>query len=426
MSIPTMRLARRLLAAGMLLGAAAPAAAQQGGIFQQPYQRNPFALLLDGGVSVTGSFNFELSNNTLEVGDLWAINEIVSADDDSLNLRPSDLFLIGGLVPEGEGVELMSRGQLQLNVTFPTRVGTFGLTFGGYGHAESIVPDEVAKLVREGFEGDTFTVDLTELGATTIAFGDVGALGLFDLPLDVPALRLRVGLGMHYLYGIGYNRVRFNGDAGELGTSGISVSHEGLDADLLISMPTEAVEPGGSGFAADFFASLDVGERINVSALVARVGSIRATRGEREVRRLVLRDTTVAGFLEALDSLDTTSCDGAGPTTPCLDTIPASTEEIALPGLLRFEASYRLHRMVAAGLVFEQMLGYGFTVDPVASGLTGLVEFRPLGFLPIRVGGTLENGFEAGFQFGGGLLLGPVHLDCEFASRGGIGATSKG
>lgn len=389
-----------IIAAAALLGFQSTAAAQDSGVFDQPFQTNPFQPMLADRATVQWNFSAGLSNNTFGVGDLWAVGQI--ADDFSF----TDIFLIGGLVPEGEGVKLASRGATRLDVAIlPLPMGRLGLSLGGNALAEGTVPDEVAGILRDGLSGSSIDVDFSGLGGTMLAYADVGVLGLFDLPIGLLPLpgdvRVRVGGGFHYLHSGGYADFGFDGADGEQ-TSRFGISHDGVDAEINAAVPIDLATTG-TGYAIDLFAAANMGERIYVGALLKNLGQLNITQEEQGVAQLTITDASFGDFFAELDSLVT-------------DTVAGGERQVTLPGVVRLEGSFMVSPMLRVGAALEGPLGDDFQLS---SPLMARVELRPLSFLPIRVGGSLGGTYGGTYQAGLGLDFNYLRWDLELVSQGG-------
>lgn len=394
-----------VLALGTVPATTTPLAAQPrgSGFYDQPYQSNIFNPLMSGRFSMLFQVTGEAANNVLDLGDAVAIMRI--AEDENEGLRPSDILLIGGLVPEGSGLRLDSRAAFDLTMGIvPTRFGILGITTGVRVHAAGSVPDELAGFLRDGVQGDTLTIDFGEMYGAGLGYAHAGVLVIGEIPtadfLPVPELRLRAGLGLRGVFGIGHMAFDFKeGDRG----SKITVDHDGIDAQITTVMPVEFANPGGSGLATDLFLAADYADILHANFLISNIGSVEMNVAEREAVRIDLTRGELSEFFEQLDSLVT-------------DTIPATTQSLRLPGLVRFEAGYQPHRMVGVGFLLESGFGDRF-VQPGHVGL--MLELRPLRFFPIRLGvNRLGGGYGTGMHGGFGLHLGPFRWDLDVGTRG--------
>jgi hypothetical protein len=391
-----------LPALAALVVAAAPAAAQVG-VLDQPFRNDPFQPLLEGRWSFTHYLNVGADNNTLGVGDMVAIGYLAS------DFRPSDIFLIAGLVPVDEGVRVGSQNRTAATLTFPAgRLLTFGITGGVRAIAEGQVPDDVAALVREGMVGDVVTVDLTHLGGEAFVFAEGGLHGLFKLPL-VPTpmgdLTLLAGVGGRYIQAISHSRVGFAGDEGDA-ISTFTLTRQGVTTELNIASPLaeDVLAEGGSGFAFDLMAGAAIGHRAQLRLALTDLGSAQVNVGRRAVTTIIMEDVSFVDMSSTADSLATT------------DTLAAVTRDVALPTTVRVDGTFRPLNAIGLGFRIAAPVGDGPSLEPLAQA--GL-ELRPFRVLPLRAGILGGGDFGTGFFGGFGIDARTLRFDLEVASSGG-------
>jgi len=399
----TMTRRSALLGAVLALMVAVPAAAQVG-VLDQPYRNDPFQPLLRGGWSFTHYLSLGAENNTLGVGDMVALGYLV--DD----LKPTDLFLVAGLVPAGEGVRLGSQDRTAITITFP--VGdyvTLGITGGGRMLASGQVPDNVAALVRDGVVGDEITVDLTEMGGQAFGYAEVGGSGVVDIPLlptPFGLLRIHAGAGARFVRSLSHVRFGFAGDTGEQ-TSTVTLSRIGVSTALNLATPIgeEIMADGGTGMAYDLMAGASLGQFAQLRLSVTDIGSAEVMVGQREVRTITMDEVS---FLDLGDSTQVETL---------TDTVMAETRSVSLPTTFRVDASVRPIPMVGVGL----RLAVPTDKDaPVLEPLVQAgVELRLADALPLRAGITGGGDFGVGFFGGFGIDTGGFGFDLELASAGG-------
>lgn len=396
--------ARPLLSAmALALVVAAPAAAQVG-VMDQPFRNDLFQPLLSGRWSITHYLSADVANNTLGVGDMVALSLI--AED----FRPSDIFLVAGLVPAGEGVKLGTQERTGLMVAFP--VGpylTLGVTGGGrvlgYGH----VPDDVAALVRDGITGEEITVDLTEMGGEVFGYAEAGGSILARIPLlrtPFGDLELLGGGGARYVRSVSHVRVGFAGDDGDQ-TSTFTLTRTGVSTSLNLTAPLgeEVLAESGGGIAADLMVGAALGHMAQLRLSVTDLGSADALVGERAVTTVTIEDASFVDFGSATDSAAVT------------DTLPGGTRTVPLPTTLRADATFRPLDLVGVGVrVAIPMNEDAIALEPL---FQAAVELRPLRALPLRAGVTGGGDFGTGYFAGLGLDTRVIGFDLELATSGG-------
>lgn len=398
-----------------------PVAAQVG-VLDQPYRNDPFQPLLAGGWSFTHYLSAGADNNTMAVGDLVALGILAEASfdtdipliggttspTDGDGFRPTDLFLVAGLVPAGEGVRLGTHNRTGVTITFPAgQLVTVGVTGGVRFLGSGVIPDDVAALARDGVTGDAITVDLTELGGEMFGYAEAGVSGLLDLevlPTPFGDVSLLAGAGARYVRSLAHLRFGFSGDSGEE-TSTFTVARTGVSTDLNLSTPIgeDVLAEGGSGVAMDVMVGATLGHRAQLRLAFTDIGSAEVTVGRREVTTLQLDDVS---FLEL-----------GGDSASVTDTLTSVTRSVSLPTTFRADATFRPLNIVGIGARLAVPL------DPEAPTYEPLVqagvELRPLPVLPLRAGVLGGGDFGTGFFAGLGLDTRVVGFELELASSGG-------
>ena len=362
--------------------------------FTAPLRRNPFSTMMLGRTALTGTLDAELANNTLSVSDAWAINEI--GDD----LRLSDIFLVGGLIPEGEGMRMAARTGAQGTIAFPLRRGAIALVSGMRALAQSHMPDEVATFARNGFSGDTIHVPLDGLFASTVQYAHAGLLGMAEITPATARTRVRIGAGVHMLHGVGTSALSFRGEE----PSFISMSSDdSVTANVTMRSPLEFARQGGSGMAFDAFAGVDVGTTLSVNAMVLGIGSLNVASGSEEVRRLSMRGTAF-DFVERMESI-----------TP--DTVASSSVRVKLPAVARLEGTVRILENTRFGLGVQRELSTQYAMEPTT--VTALMHYDVRRWLPLQIGASGGSRYGISPFIGTGLHFGHLRLDGELGFRGG-------
>ncbi len=396
---------RRSLLAGAILTllGAAPAVAQVG-VLDQPYRNDPFQPLLGGGWSFTHHLALGVENNTLGIGDMVALGYIAG------DPRPTDLFLVAGLVPAGDGVRLGTQDRTGITITFPvSKHLTLGLVSNGRVFGSGQVPDNVAALARDGVTGDEITVDLTEMGGELFGYAEAGVNGLVDVPLlptPFGLLRIRAGAGARYVHALSHVRFGFSGDSGE-DTSLVTLNRIGVSTQLNLASPIgeELLAESGSGTAFDVMVGATVGEMAQLRLAITDLGSVDVTVGQREVRTITMDEVSFLDLGSTADSVAVT------------DTVAAQLRTIDLPATFRADASFRPIPLVGLGLrLAVPMVEDAPALEPVVQAG---VELRLVDALPLRAGVTGGGDFGAGFFGGFGIDAGGFGFDLEVASTGG-------
>lgn len=363
-------------------------------VFTSPLRRNPFATMTLGRTAMTGSFEAELANNTLSVTDVWAINQIGE------DLRLSDIFLVGGLIPEGEGMRMAARTGAQGTMAFPIGRGAIALVSGVRALAQSHMPDEVASFARNGFSGDTIYVPLDGLSASTVQYAHAGLLGMTEITPASARARVRVGAGVHMLHGIGTSALSFRGTE----PSFVSMSSDdSVTANVTMRSPLEFARQGGRGMAFDVFAGLDLGTTLSVNAMVLGLGTLNVASGSEEVRRLSMRGTAF-DFVERMESI-----------TP--DTVASSSVRVKLPAVARVEGSVRILENTRFGLGVQRELSAQYAMEPTT--VTALMHYDVRRWLPLQIGASGGGRYGISPFVGTGLHFGHLRLDGELGFRGG-------
>lgn len=385
----------------LLLGGTATA---QVGALDQPFRNDPFQPLLRGGWSFTHYLGVGAENNTLGIGDVVALYYI---QDD---FRPTDIFLVAGLVPAGEGIRFGTHDRTGITMTFPVgRYVTLGLLGGVRVLGSGQVPDDIAALIRDGNSGDEVTVNLTELGGEAFAYAEGGLSGVADVPLlptPFGELRLLAGAGARYVHSLSHVRMGFAGDTGE-DSSTFVLTRTGISTSLNMAAPLgeEFLSEGGGGIAVDIMAGAALGEMAQLRLSVTDIGSADVTVAERGITSIVMNDVS---FLELGSAAD---------TVIATDTLPGEIRSVALPTTFRADATFRPIRMVGLGVRLAVPLNEGAPIlEPLYQAGVELRLLRPL---PVRLGITGGGDFGTGLFAGFGLDTRAVGFDLEVGSAGG-------
>jgi hypothetical protein len=262
------------------------------------------------------------------------------------------------------------------------------------------MPDEVATFARNGFTGDSLFVPLNGLSASTMQFADAGVLGLIEVTPAAARTRVRIGAGVHALYGIGTSAITFGGSS----PSYIAMnSTDSVTAEVLMRSPLQFAQRGGSGVAFDAYAGVDVGSSVSLSAMVLSVGSIKLASGSEEVRHLSMRGTAF-DFVEEMEAL-------------APDTVPSSAVRVALPAVARMEASARLLDNTRFGVAVQRALSARYATEPTL--VTALMHYDVRRWLPFHLGASGGTRYGVNPFIGTGLHFKHLRMDGELGFRGG-------
>lgn len=412
---------KAVLLAVLALLVGGPAVAQVG-VLDQPYRNDLFQPLLSGRFSFTHYLSAGADNNTLAVGDLVALGILAEASlgtdipgigptggpSGEDGFRPTDLFLLAGLVPAGEGIRLGTHDRTGLVVTVPTGpLVTVGLMGGVRLLGSGQIPDDLAALARDGVAGDSITVNLTEMGGEMFGYAEMGANALLNLevlPTPFGDISVLAGAGARYVRGLAHLRFGFAGDSGEE-TSTFTVARTGVSTDLHMSTPIgeEVLAEGGGGVAMDVMVGATLGHRAQLRLAVTDLGTAEVTVGQRQVTSMELNDVS---FLEL-----------GGDSASVTDTLASATRSIALPTTFRADATFRPINMIGIGArIALPMDSAAFAFEPLYQ--VGL-ELRLLPALPLRAGMLGGGEFGTGYFAGFGLDTRVFGFELEMASSGG-------
>lgn len=411
-----MRTHSRLLAATIALGlAAGTAGAQQPtSVFSQVFQPNPFAAMQRSAFSLGGTLGGEVANNVLNLGDAASIfilacnpanGNLLGKCSDSTVMRPSDLLLIAGVLPNKEDARLRMNFAADMRLTIPLPWGTLALTSAARSIARMNVPENMTALLRNGFTGDSLSVNLGGLTGSGVAYADLGALWLQDLGfLSNAGRHIRGGLGVHRLQPVSNPTVSFLGTDAAHTPSRVTITvRDSISANITMITPTDPMVKDGQGWAFDGYVSADLGSKLQVTGLLSNFGSMTVTQRPMERRRLNASHMDYDTFSRKLDSMT-------------VDTIPGTTETVTLPASLRIEASYRPYRRLGLGISVDKAFGSEWAMDDLRT--TEVVEVPLISWIPFRFGTNTGTTFGVSAFAGVGLRTRHFVSEVELVSRG--------
>ena len=338
--------------------------------------------------------NFSASNSSLSINDykryftqsghggLWTEEDI----DNLLRLIPA-----GGL---------RTQGDIKGNV--------IGLMFGRYGFSVQMIGKILGVVPKSVFE--LFLKGNQQL-FKRFSFYDTDASGFSAVKLSlslsqpIPFKKYfdEFGVGMN----INYYRGFLNGEVIESDGSFVT-THSGLVSTMNI---TSRSAEGGSGFGFDIGAAGRINKDWTVSLALNNVyASIDWSQNPEGRLATIIQDTIAVGDFENLDSLITT------------ETYAIDAYQTRIPVVFHLGVAYDLRENVTLGLdleqAFQRKMGYSDR-GQLAIG----VEYKPIGFLPLRAGMSFGGKWKYLFGMGFGLHLGFFQFDMGYAIHQGLWPT---
>jgi len=329
------------------------------------------------------------------------------ANDSSLTIRA-----LGGVAP------------------FALSVGPFALAVGSAFEGDLAVGKDAVQLALLGNASRTGPGQyFTARGSGAFGWGASTAALSFALPFPLPIGHLSVGITGKYTIG------HFLASAGDLGTEiGANPSFSATTSAQVIytnygkncggfkPFGTDACGgQAGKGISADLGATLQFGSGLTLSAVaVNAIGSMTWDASRLEYERIWRQTTQLASGSVKTDSLPTVRLTSAA-------AIDADPQARALRDSLLAHSSFtRLVRMGVAlksgmlslGGMLQMRLAQGLDQQPsqlIAAG----VEYRVLGILPLRVGGSWDFGEATTLSAGTGLQVLGINIDASVANTSG-------
>jgi len=280
-------------------------------------------------------------------------------------------------------------------------VGRFALALGVKAGASAFIDKSVLDIPLTGTRiGDTYTFD--KMKASTLALGSVKFS--YGSPLRVSfADTFAVGGSFHLDFGGGYGRVDSSRMSLEIGTFGLDLDgrYAATAADF------------GQGWGIDLGAAAKLNRHWTVSTgLFNLLGSVRWNKKVKDVGGYVRGDSvSVQDLVEDEDGENPAIED----STWELDGRPFSRKtpiELHVGGLYE-EGPYALTMDYAQGFHDQ---GWVTTKPRIAFGM----EWRKIGWLPLRMGAVMGGRIGFGTSFGFGLRPGKFVLDVGVMNRGFI------
>ena len=305
-------------------------------------------------------------------------------------LTQADKQIILGKIPI-DGLKLTADAEASFS---GVSVKQFALTFTGYGAGEVNINKDVLEVLLNGNAlGDTISLEGMYGAGWTYA-----SVGLsFGVPIYTKGTRqLAVGASAHYLKGIYFADVtRVEGFAATLAT--------GFQGDGALIVHTA---DGGSGFALDFGAALQLNEDYTVGLSLKNLLSSINWSGNPEER----------GFTFAFDTVTLANAgnDSVLVTSEFTNTLSGFSSN--LPSTLTLGIANTTGKFLWA-IDWEQ----GFSRNPGASTkpqLTAGAEYAFAKFLPLRAGLGFGGRHGSQLAFGGGIKLSAFYFDIAFLTSG--------
>lgn len=270
----------------------------------------------------------------------------------------------------------------------------FALTFTGYGAGEVNINKDVLDVLLNGNAlGDTISLDGMYGAGWTYGSVDFS----FGAPIYTKGTRqLAIGATARYIKGIYFADVtRVEGFAATLAT--------GFQGDGALIINTAE---GGSGFALDFGAALQLNENYTVGLSLKNLLSAINWSSNPEQ----------SGFTFSFDTvtIDNAGNDSVFVTSDFTNTIDGFSS--SLPSTLTLGIANTTGKFVWA-LDWQQ----GFSRNPGASTkpqITAGAEYTLAGFFPLRAGLGFGGRHGSQLAFGSGLKLSAFHIDVAFLTSG--------
>ena len=330
------------------------------------------------GTVVTGQTDLRAVNNTLAFTDAWAVAQLAS------DPRFADIFLVGGLVPEGAGFGATALGHSRMSLTHTGARWRIGVEAGLRSESGADVTDAVARFARVGFDGEPFSIALNGTGFRAVHFGEA-ALRVARIFGDPLRPRWSIGAGARVVKPVGMARLGF--DDPVAGGAVSTVTWHAADSTSIDATLTQSIEPFAGGrmsVSPEFIAGARIGHAGWLALGVAAPTTLLVATGDREVRRL-RRDGSAVDLVDALENAPT-------------DTIQSASERVVLPAV----ATLKLALPIGGRATLHSSLR-----------LSGRSEWNPEPTrfessiaLPATSWLELSGGGFAGSRYGGGALVG--------------------
>jgi hypothetical protein len=231
---------------------------------------------------------------------------------------------------------------------------------------------------------------------------------------------LAVGLGVKYVQGFGYASMAHTNTNFATGTDGILRGRVAMEATssgigMLETMGKNSVTPfpapAGTGWGVDLGATGEVNKFLTVGVSVTDIGSLRWNHDLERTSvdsMVTMDDPTSEGQRKAIEeAFRGTRGAGESFVTPLPTTLRVG-------GVVQLDKIPAVNKYLIGTLTLAADVAVGFQDVPgtsthprVALGM----EFRPVGFLPLRTGYSFGGGYHPNFALGFGLCLWALEID---------------
>jgi hypothetical protein len=306
-------------------------------------------------------------------------------------------------------------------------LGSFALSMTDRVSASADIPRSYAEFIFYGNPpGSVYDFSNTRASAQWVREYSLS----FARPLPSPRFlqSLSGGVSLKLVHGFGYASMEHTSTRFETGTDGVLRGRVGMTSQtagigLLQAMGdsgsvTPFPAPAGTGWGIDLGASAEINDYLRVGIAVTDIGLV-SWNHDIEVASvdstITIDNATVDSQRNAIES----SFHGTHG--------PGSAFSTSLPTTLRLGGSIEMHRVPAIRrFLFGEMtvaadMVVGFHDVPGTSTRARFalgIEYRPLTFLPIRLGGSLGGETRSNFSLGIGFHLGGFDLDLATENMG--------
>jgi hypothetical protein len=275
--------------------------------------------------------------------------------------------------------------------------GRVALTFKTYGASRMSLDRDPFELMLYG-NAVKSEVTLDDTDGEAYAVGD-GALSYGQPLMKWADGELAVGATFHYLYGIAYEKVIY-------AQGGVNTTTDGFVGDGTMIIRSGL---GGQGYAFDLGAAMIYKKNWIFSASWQNLYSEINWTGQPE--EILLTFTVDPTNFDNLSNDDSDTLMESNDTT-----YDVSAYKTKLPSLIRFGVARNYNRLTwAVDLQQSTSENVYYAATPrIAAG----IEYRLVGFFPLRLGAASGAGQGTVLSTGFGLYMGPLHFDFAAANNG--------
>jgi len=374
-------------------------------------ESNPRAMAMGGAytalavgldASAANPANLGLSKNRSFTLDLFSVG--LSVKNNSFSLSDYNEYTGQFLTDEDKNVilEKIPAEGLKLNVltevsSLNFSIGRLAFNFRGLGASKANFDKDPFELLLFG-NAVKSEVNLSDTRGEAYAIGD-GALSYGQSLLKWQGGELAVGATFHYLYGLAYEKIIY-------AEGGVATTDEGFvgDGEMIVRSAL-----GGQGMAFDLGVALMFRNNWVFSASWQNIYSKINWNKETEELRYTF-DMQPITFDDMADE-DSDSLVESSDTTYSVAGFSSTLPTVVKLGIAR---SYK--RLTWA-LDWEQGTSDGAS-QAITPRLSLGLEYRLVGFFPLRVGSSFGGDRGSIYSTGFGLYMGPLHLDLAVANNG--------